>query len=759
MATSISNGESGLSVRTKLNDIWHSLDLNEYNKEILVTATDVFVYDTSRDTDGGSWRKRTQGTSWYNETLNTATRGSRKEFPAVAVIVSDLNRVTIYDGDDPSLPMWMVINEDAASKDMLGRRDVWAVEMLNGLLCVVSNDAASPGGYAPLVKINFINDVVKHINAIGTYTFQETISEREAAVYSSVSINDSAYWLSSEGDLVGATINDVAMTVLPNAPIDAATGLSVPTIAVATNSGLSVIRDDGAVYDITDSSGNGAWLVDFTDDNRIMFQHGQGITGINARIVDIPTSDVSSFGGAYYAGNQSGALKTPLLSLHGITANGENKGLGYSSTGGLVQLFENTTTPSKGMLARSTSSYNTGWMNGDIKLATLSDTDDTDVTGSELVTNTALSDWLNTDATTWSSGALTLTGNTYTSNSFTTVSGKTYTWSVEITAAGGTSADLRVGSSENGQDIYDTPTNVGVGKYSVTFTATSSTTYITLKTHYPIGSPFTITFDNISVRLAEEDRSVNGNGLQVFGTVTKSAVATGADLVAYGPFSSSNGIVQPYNSGLDFGTDDFSISVWHKGTGVNDYILARRTPASNAMYVFIHSSGTVQFFHGSATETGSTSIVTGEWTHICCLRRNGRAYVYVNGVEDTNGASSGSVTLADAKLGVGLRPDSLGTALSSGSLALLRISATAPSPEQIKKIYEDEKVLFQENAQATLYGSSDAVTALAYDDTTDLLHVGTSAGRSVFQGLRRVDNTTTAVETAISASNGLVVEE
>ena len=33
------------------------------------------------------------------------------------------------------------------------------------------------------------------------------------------------------------------------------------------------------------------------------------------------------------------------------------------------------------------SDYNTGWMHGDIKLATLSDTDTTNVTGSELVTN------------------------------------------------------------------------------------------------------------------------------------------------------------------------------------------------------------------------------------------------------------------------------------------------------------------------------------------------------------------------------------
>ena len=45
-------------------------------------------------------------------------------------------------------------------------------------------------------------------------------------------------------------MNDVAMTVLPNAPIDADTGLPVPTIAVATDGGVSVIKDDGTVVDI-----------------------------------------------------------------------------------------------------------------------------------------------------------------------------------------------------------------------------------------------------------------------------------------------------------------------------------------------------------------------------------------------------------------------------------------------------------------------------------------------------------------------------
>ena len=76
-----------------------------------------------------------------------------------------------------------------------------------------------------------------------------------------------------------------------------------------------------------------------------------------------------------------------------------------------------------------------------------------------------------------------------------------------------------------------------------------------------------------------------------------------------------------------------------------------------------------------------------------------------------------------------------------------------------KKIYEDEKRLFAPNAKCTLHGSSDEILALAYDDSTDIIHAGTSAGRSEFVGLNRINNTTTAVATAISASNGFVADE
>ena len=55
-------------------------NLSQINSEISDTARDVFVYDTRKDSDGGAWRKRTQHTSWYNETLGTAIEELEESF-------------------------------------------------------------------------------------------------------------------------------------------------------------------------------------------------------------------------------------------------------------------------------------------------------------------------------------------------------------------------------------------------------------------------------------------------------------------------------------------------------------------------------------------------------------------------------------------------------------------------------------------------------------------------------------------------------
>ena len=94
-----------------------------------------------------------------------------------------------------------------------------------------------------------------------------------------------------------------------------------------------------------------------------------------------------------------------------------------------------------------------------------------------------------------------------------------------------------------------------------------------------------------------------------------------------------------------------------------------------------------------------------------------------------------------------------------GELALWRVGEGAPTPGDISKIYEAEKVLFQPNAKCTLYGDSNGVTGLAYDSKLDTYYVGTSSGRSDFKGLRRINNTTTGITSAISAYDGFIAEQ
>jgi hypothetical protein len=147
------------------------------------------------------------------------------------------------------------------------------------------------------------------------------------------------------------------------------------------------------------------------------------------------------------------------------------------------------------------------------------------------------------------------------------------------------------------------------------------------------------------------------------------------------------------------------------------------------------------------------------WHQVVALYDGSTYKVYVDGIVSSVTSSVGRNVGNDGgpPLYIGVRHSE--TAPMTGKLALFRYSKSAPTAEQVKKMYNDEKRLFHENAKATLYGTSNAVTGLAYDESTDIYHVGTSGGRSDFQGLARINNTTTAVTTAISAHDGFIVEQ
>ena len=772
------------------------------------TAVDVFIYDTTKDSDGGAWRKRVQHTSWYNERLNTTTRGSRKEFPCVAVIVAETAKVTIYDADDINMPMWMVLN-GGNDVHMLGATPTAAV-LKDGALWV------SLSGYG-VSEISFVKDEAwrhrNNVNSLYYGKFHGGIVDRNI---------DGTF---SKSDYLPALVNglckDIAITVLPNAPIDSATGLPVPTIAVATAGGVSVIKDDGTVVDIVSSylGHETPMQVKFVGDKVFWLGQNNYDDGWSSVFTaKIPGADLSvnydsgagsltkytSFEwstASFRSTNGSDilipiAMSSPRTSV--LLEAGTNDelilgGKGADDHGTVVKIVENVSDPESGMLAQIASDFNTGYQVGDIKLATLSDTDTTNVTGTELVTNGTFS----SNVTGWStSNGSTIVWNgsgdqtaTVTSNGVNVWNGATQTLTGLV--VGKTyilTADI-ITSNNWGSISFSAGANSGV-KYG-TYTAwnggsafpmkavaqfTASTTSVVVSIDSLNTTYTTVTkIDNISVHMSEEDRSVNNKGLQVFGTITKTPVMPGADLVGYSGWSASNYLRQPYNTALNFGTGSYSVMGWFKTDATNSTgVITQNGPSDadeNLMVYIAPSTYGIYFDYGVSSEYAYLSQATDRalvadttWHHfVCHVSAGGAPKIYVDGVDKalTVGGNAPSTFTFDTDylLNIGTGRGTDNSIPFGGSIALLRISATVPSPEQIKKIYNDEKHLFQENAKCTLYGTSDAVTALAYDDDTELLHVGTSAGRSDFQGLRRINNTTRAIGTAISAVDGFIVEE
>jgi hypothetical protein len=404
-------------------------------------------------------------------------------------------------------------------------------------------------------------------------------------------------------------------------------------------------------------------------------------------------------------------------------------------------------------------------MNGDIKGAFLADTDDTDLVGSgELVVNGGFDDGL-TGWVDFSEGAGSISvadgrlslvnGGAVNGDSegmayqmVPTVVGQRYQVTVDKVSG---SSIVQIGYGAGVAQYFQSGNDSNDVVFS--FVAATTTTFITIRV---FSANTTAVVEAVSVRIADADRSVNARGLVVNGTITRAPVAPGAELVAYNGFSASNYLEQPYNPDLDFGTGDFCVMGWVKVSSSATAPIVSKGVSTKALYIQATSNKIRAWLAGSL-RIDYDYPAPANWTHIAVYRSGDTLFLALNGLVVETNVATLDTDVAGATLRIGR--DHSNNAATTLSASLLRISATAPTAEQILKIYNDEKVLFQDNAQATLYGASDSVTALAYDEDTDLLHVGTSAGRSIFNGLRRINNTTTGVTTAISATNGVIAEQ
>ena len=524
------------------------------------------------------------------------------------------------------------------------------------------------------------------------------------------------------------------MTVLPNAPIDAATGLPIPTIAVATDGGVSVIKDDGIVINGGDTQSISD--IHISKDNRLYYTF---TSFSQTREVFGPSSWTSAgFFGSHQMVGTSSYPTLPLNSGNAInittSAYGKNAGLFLHDPDPVDAPADPDN--NNGMVAYATTSYNTGWMHGDIKGAFLSGISTASVTGTELVTNgdfsSALgSTWIaETGGTTIAinSGVLEVTRlSSPSSGSMSAYQevtglevGAVYVLTGEVTALS-VEASIGVGidtsatgydpnSNTEGHYLSDDWTvNNGrnaVGTMTLTFRAAQSTYYIGLGARSSLTA--TASFDNISLRKAEEDRSVNAKGLQVFGTITKSAVVTGAELVSYGSFNNSNNFRQPYNSDLNFEQNDFSIMFWIYDTGVDEHctLISRDEREFDISRLANVYGNKLRIYTRNSSEDlrapdSASALPQNKWTYVCVTYTGGNTKkVYIDGqLDNTITGTDGEYDIDNTSYGlnIGVRYTG-GTKNYSGvgvQLAKIRISCSAQSSEQIKKIYEDEKVLFQ----------------------------------------------------------------
>ena len=630
-------------------------EISQINSEIADTATDIFIYDTSKDSDGGAWRKRTTNTSWYNEPLGTDVRGTRREFPAVAVIVLEsasggtegvTTDFTIYDGDDPNLPMWMVY------KFKMGSGTNTSITALNGQIVF----GATNNG---ILISDFLADTLRIHNHVHRHTYGLIYPSRlgrtaSASIQTEMSIT--GYAIPSE------IVNDVAMTVLPNSPVDTVRGLPIPTVAAATNSGLAVIKDDGSVLSV--NHGYGSTMRIDIDGDLIAACHNGRTGGQNIEVIDLLTltqigdgnsspihadNSVGTNENDYGFGVNNGANYMPFtLPNFGSPYHPIINGLDlYFGRNYLLQLHESRDTPAKTLTNFIGATYNTGWMPGRVVSCYLSHTDTTDRTNG------------NTDA----------------------------------------------------------------------------------------------------------DHSLSNSALTVTGTIAKNPVATGAELVAYSGWGSSN-YMENTSYGQSFGNPvEITIMVWQKYTDISDYgysvSFSSGTTVRGGISNGASSStypGQSYFNMGSVTSYTGTRTDDGNWHCLVGTIDGTSKKFYLDGKLMSAATISNYDMNSIDKIHVGTYGINHSYA-HRGSLALLRVSKSVATEDQIKKMYDDERHLFQENANAVLYGTSSSITALAYDEVTGRLHAGTSAGRSDFQGLRRINNTTTAVTTAISAHDGFIVEQ
>ena len=663
----------------------------------------VFIYNTANDSDGGAWRKRTQDTSWYNEPPSWQ-RGSRKEFPAIAIIVATDSEVKIYDGDSPDCPMWMLFQRGEygqAAGNIIEDQRITDIHMLNAQL-VVAQDRGTDSYGSPV--INFISETILYMDPntgeggkrFGNIAGRNLDQEKDHYVSTG-----------ERGILLGdSRMHCITQHVFPNSETDPMTGLPRPSIIVGTAGKLSVVHSNLTVNSTPNISGGEGVLAmtDVNEQGQLAYIEKNG-NPIYIRLVEL--KDKGGVANATHTRNYRyynlAVARFPSIpwgpGTERICWAGDRKLALANAAGCNLYLNggqDNSTVGDNGRIyARLQSEYPPAFLAMQnvccfIDVADKNSTDDGHLTNlGNLISNgnfgSNISGWNDRSGSGSSishdsgnarmalNGAVAYARAT---TSFTTIVGEYY----HVEARGAFNAfstnqymSLQAGNVEYPTSGYSSLASAQFKKgtwddnepLNITFRATATTTWIKIESGYNValddvyayrcdgdkggGLGFTDNFgtSNVSRQLHK--------GAIPYGNILRRKYSSNSDIVTY-QLSSGQHLEQSYNQRLDFLQNSnmpYTVMCWAQPTSAG-------ASGWSPLISMDHWNGAKYLFWGTLnglmsvgdTTCGNTQIEQNGFYHLCWVKgqhgtSTNQVNVYVNGVYDGNASPGGNYVAAD----------------------------------------------------------------------------------------------------------------
>jgi hypothetical protein len=261
-----------------------------------------------------------------------------------------------------------------------------------------------------------------------------------------------------------------------------------------------------------------------------------------------------------------------------------------------------------------------------------------------------------------------------------------------------------------------------------------------------------------AVTVVDTDRSFNHTDISVTGVgISRAVVNAAAQLMGYSGFSTTVHLDVAYQADLDLGIGDFHYMMWVKPlpNGSAQTMVHRSANTWGGIQIRILNNSAVQLLLTPINLTGTIILPANIWSHVTVTRRAGTIYMYINGVLDISVVTNATLTMPTASLRVGASLAS--TTPFSGSMSLLRISASGISQQAIMWIYNKEKFWFEPGIGVAFPGNDDAVLSIANDKSKQLHHIVTAWGHSVWDHGSLIASTP-GTWTKVSANAGIVVK-